>query len=143
MTRVVRGLLLATLALGACRRGPPTASATLGDLELRDGFAFRPITPASGAAYFRIRNTGRQPDTLLEVSSPVTRGAMFHGGDMAQLPVIAIPAGGEFTLAPGRTHLMLNDYDPLPQAGDSLPVVLRFARAGTLTVKLPVRRYSE
>ena len=131
------------LALGACRGGPPVASATLGDLRISEGFAFRPITPASGAAYFRVRNTGATADTLLEASSPITKGAMFHGGDMAHVDVIAIPPGGEFWLKPGGTHLMLTDYDPRPEAGDSLPVTLRFAHAGSVTLKLPVRRYNE
>lgn len=143
MSRPAPHALLLLLALGACRSGPPTASATLGDLRISEGFAFRPITPASGAAYFRVRNTGAVADTLLEASSPVTRGAMFHGGDMAHLDVVEIPAGGELYLKPGATHLMLTDYDPVPQAGDSLPLVLRFAHAGSVTLALPVRRYNE
>jgi copper(I)-binding protein len=136
-------LAAVVLAAPACRQGPPTASATLGDLRITGGFAYRPITPASGAAYFRVRNTGTVPDTLLGASSPVTRSAMFHGGDMGHLEAIVIVPGSEVVLEPGGTHLMLTDYARTPEAGDSLPVELRFARAGTITLALPVRRYTE
>lgn len=143
MTPRLRGALGALLLLAACQGGPPTASAKAGDLRISSGFAYKPITPVSGAAYFRVRNTGRVADTLLEASSPVTRGAMFHGGDMAHMTVIPIEPGQEFVLEPGGTHLMFSDYDPVPEAGDSLVVVLRFARAGSVTLALPVRRYGE
>jgi copper(I)-binding protein len=140
-----RGVTLAALAVAlvACAGRPPTARARAGDIEIRDGFAYEPITPASGAAYFRIRNTGAAPDTLLEVTSPAARDASFHGNAMQHLAVLAVPPGAEVTLAPGGTHLMLSDYSTVPAAGDSLTVTLRFARAGSVTLKLPVRRYGE
>jgi copper(I)-binding protein len=120
---------------------PPSAGGSLGDLRFSEGFAYEPIIQASGAAYIRIENRGTLPDTLLEASSPAATGAMFHGGSMTHMMVLPIPAAGELRLEPGGTHIMLQEFTVLPRAGDSLAVTLRFARAGSVTLKLPIRLY--
>lgn len=138
------GLIAAVLLLGAClESGPPGASARAGDLRIDHGFAFEPITAASGAAYFRIQNPGTVPDTLLEATSPVAGSASFHASGMAHLEALPVPAGGEVELKPGAMHLMLTNFTAVPKAGESLTLTLRFARAGTVTLQLPVRRYGQ
>jgi copper(I)-binding protein len=141
--KALTGLGLAGLALLGCRGESRGASATLGEIRIDHGFAYEPITPASGAAYFRIRNDGSAADTVLEASSPVARMAAFHASGMAHLVALAIPAGGAVELKPGATHLMLTEFSAPPKAGDSLTVTLRFAHAGTITLRLPVRRYGQ
>lgn len=132
------------VSLGACRApGLPAASATLGTLSLTGGFAYEPIIQASGAAYLEIANTGGEPDTLVSVSSPMAAGAMFHGGAMSHLAVIPIPAGGRVALTPGGTHIMFSEFSAMPAAGDSLPVTLVFARAGRVSLELPIRKYGD
>jgi copper(I)-binding protein len=132
------------LGLAACGTGKASGATTrIDDLEITRAFAYEPITAASGAAYFRIDNTGTLADTLVEAVSPAARGATFHGGSMAHLNALPLPPGGHVVLEPGGTHLMLTDFTALPHAGDSLTVTLRFARAGSVTLKLPVRRYGE
>lgn len=144
MTRHALLLLACALAGTGCRKDAGAgASATVGDLVVDHAFAYEPITAASGAAYFRVRNSGSVADTILEASSPVARGAMFHGSNMGHLEGLEIPAGGEVELKPGATHLMLSDFSAPPAAGDSLELTLRFAHAGSLTLKLPVRRYGQ
>lgn len=145
MSRVPRGLALAALvSIAGCREAaPPSASAKVGDLTVDHAFAFEPITAASGAAYFRIRNGGTVADTVLNAASPVARAASFHGSSMTHLDVLEIPPGGEVELKPGATHLMLTDFSALPHAGDSLAITLRFARAGSVTLQFPVRRYGQ
>lgn len=133
--------LVAGILLACGSPPPPAAAGALGELRFSEGFANEPIIQASGAAYLRIENRGALPDTLLEASSPAARGAMFHGGAMAHLMVLPIPAGGELRLEPGGTHIMFEDFSAMPQAGDSLAVTLRFARAGSVTLQLPVRTY--
>ncbi len=143
-SRHLRPLLLTIVLAAACHRaGPPAATATLGDLQLDQGYAFEPITLASGAAYFRVTNHGTAEDTIVSVSSPAAAGAAFHGSNMGHLEVLPIPAGGTVELKPGGTHLMLTTYSAMPRAGESLTLVLQFAHAGTLNLKLPVRRYGE
>jgi copper(I)-binding protein len=114
----------------------------VGDLRIDRGFAYEPITAASGAAYFRIRNGGGAADTLLAATSPGTQGASLHGSGMAHLEVL-IPPGGEVELKPGAAHLMLMGFRVVPKAGESLAVTLRFAHAGDVTLELPVRRYGQ
>ena len=144
MIRLASLLLAAVLGLTACARTTARgASATAGDLIIENAFAFEPITAASGAAYFRVRNKGSVADTLLEASSPAARAASFHGSNMGHLEVLEIPPGGEVELKPGATHLMLTDFSAPPAAGDSLELSLRFARAGTVTLRVPVRRYGQ
>jgi periplasmic copper chaperone A len=138
-----RAAILFTLVLPACQASAPSANVIAGDLRITDGFAYEPIIQASGAAYFTVRNTGSVPDTLLGISSPAASGAMLHGGTMAHLSVVEIPAGGTVTLKSGDTHIMLSDFITMPRAGDSLPVTVEFAHAGSVTLQLPVRKYGE
>lgn len=145
MSRAPCSLSLAFLVsiAGCGKAAPPSASAKVGELTVDHAFAFEPITAASGAAYFRIRNGGTAADTVLEATSPVARAASFHGSSMAHLHVLEIPPGGEVELKPGAMHLMLTDFSALPHAGESLAVTLRFARAGSVTLQVPVRRYGQ
>ncbi|HWA16721.1 MAG TPA: copper chaperone PCu(A)C [Gemmatimonadales bacterium] len=137
------GSAVLLLGIMACQQAAPVATATAGDLRITRAFAYEPIIQASGAAYFTVKNTGAVPDTLLGVSSPASVGAMLHGGSMAHLSVIEIPAGGTLVLKSGDTHVMLSDFITMPHAGDSLPLTLQFAHAGRVDLKLPVRKYGE
>lgn len=141
--RPLASTLLAAAALAACRPSAPAASADVGELQIRDGFAYEPVIPASGAVYFRIRNRGKVADTLLEARSPAASEGMFHGASMRHLHELPILPGEELVLKPGGTHLMLSEFTQVPKAGDSLTVVLHFSRAGEVTLRLPVRRYVE
>ncbi|MFN8653385.1 MAG: copper chaperone PCu(A)C [Gemmatimonadales bacterium] len=137
-------IALALLGAAACGKKAPTgASIATGDVVIDNAFAFEPITAASGAAYFTVHNHGAAADTILEASSPVTKAASFHGSNMGHLMALEIPAGGSVELKPGGTHLMLTDFSPPPVAGDSLTLSLKFAHAGTVTLKVPVRRYGQ
>lgn len=141
--RTQLGLTAIALSLIACQPSVPAAKASVGDLRITNGFAYEPIIQASGAAYFTVQNTGSVPDTLLGISSPAAAGAMLHGGSMAHLSVVEIPAGGTLTLKSGDTHVMLSDFITMPHAGDSLPLTVEFARAGSVSLQLPVRKYGE
>ena len=135
--------VVAVAALVACRSTVPEARVTVGDLRITQGFAYEPIIQSSGAAYFTVENRGSTPDTLLGVSSSAAAGAMLHGGAMAHMSALEIPAGATIALRSGDTHVMLSDFTTMPRAGDSLPVTLQFARAGSVTLQLPVRMYGE
>ena len=134
-------LALALATAGCGGTAPPTASATLGDLRITRGFAFEPITAQSGAAYLAITNAGSAADTLEDATSPVAAETMFHGGSMASMTSVVIPAGGHVIFEPGGAHIMLTSFSSVPKAGDSLQLTLVFARAGRVTLELPVRKY--
>lgn len=141
--RTSRVLPTLLLLLGACGGGPPSATAVAGELHISNGFAYEPIIPASGAAYLTITNDGTTPDTLMEVSSPAAAGAMLHASSMGHLMALPIPAGGTVALEPGGTHIMFSDFSEVPKAGDSLSVTLVFARTGSVSLRLPVRKYGD
>jgi copper(I)-binding protein len=140
--------LLLLLATACSARGADVVS--VGDLGVHSTFAFAPPTTSEAAGYFTVVNRGRRPDTLLTITAPIAAGAMLHGqaqdgGIVRMQPIEApvIPAHDSLVLAPGSTHLMLMTLDHLPKPGDTIAVTLNFARAGAVTVALPVRAYGD
>ena len=67
------------------------------------------------------------------------------GNIMRMRPVetLAIKAGGTAELKPGSFHVMLTDLKAPLVAGGTVPLVLRFERAGEQTFVLPVRVEAE
>ena len=137
------------LLAAACSRGDGRV-VSAGDLEVRDAFAFSPPTTSEAAGYFTVVNRGSTPDTLLAISSPIAASAMLHGqvpdGGMVRMEHVeaaVIPARDSLVLAPGGMHVMFMDLERRPQPGDSIAVRLRFARAGEVTLMIPVRSYSD
>jgi len=121
-----------------------------GNLEIHGAFAFAPPTTTEAAGYFTVVNHGSSPDTLVSITSPIATSAMLHqqvpdGGMMRMEHVAAapVPPGDSLVLAPGGVHLMLMNLSQLPKPGDSIAVSLVFARAGSVTVSLPVRPYGD
>lgn len=142
-------LLVLPFLLGACTAAEPGV-VRKGDLEIHGAFAFSPPTASEAAGYFTVVNRGSVPDTLVGITSPVAASAMLHaqvpdGGMMRMEHVEApvLPPRDSLVLAPGGNHLMLMNLDHLPQPGDSISVTLAFARAGAVTVVLPVRSYAD
>jgi copper(I)-binding protein len=141
-----RGIILLLLAGCATHDGNVRA----GDLEIHGAFAFAPPTRSEAAAYFTVVNHGLVADTLVDISSPIAQSGMLHqqvpeGGrvHMEHVAVPVVPAGDSLAMAPGGMHVMFTNLESLPQAGSSIVVRLRFARAGDVTIKVPVRSYGD
>jgi copper(I)-binding protein len=142
-------LLLPVLLLLACSGDPlldrvASSRVSVGELELTAIYALPPFTDAPMPVYFQVTNRGVFPDTMVAATSPITGMAMLHGGSMDHRMAVVIPAGETVTLEPGGLHVMLEP--PLtvrPVRGDSAAVTLRFARAGSVTVQVPVIGYDE
>ena len=100
----------------------------------------------TGAGFLAIANRGAAADRLVGASSPIARVTEIHThlreGDILRMrPVAAVdlPPGGTVTLQPGGFHLMLIGLkEPLVQ-GQSVPLTLRFERAGEVQVMLAVQ----
>jgi copper(I)-binding protein len=111
--------------------------------------AWARITPAAtnvGAAYFTIINHTAEADTLLSVASPVAAQAELHrtiteDGIARMRPAgkVLVPARGSVKAEPGGLHVMLHQLVRPLVAGERVPLILRFARAGAVTVTLEVR----
>ena len=144
----MKAALLLVCIVGCAPRGPRVVKA--GSLEIHGAFAFAPPTTSEAAGYFTVVNRGLSPDTLVRITSPMATSAMLHmqvpdGGMVRMQPLDAapVPPRDSLVLAPGGTHLMLMNLSHLPAPGDSIPVSVVFARAGSVAVGLPVRSYGD
>ncbi|WP_294251405.1 copper chaperone PCu(A)C [uncultured Sphingomonas sp.] len=123
----------------------------LGSLEIAHPWT-RQTAPGqrNGGGFLVVTNKGRAADQLVDVASPVADKVELHtmsmdGGIMRMRPVtggLPIPAGGTLTLAPGGYHVMLIGLKAPLTLGTMVPLTLRFARAGTITVQLKVEPVS-
>jgi len=94
--------------------------------------------------FMKIENKGIA-DQLLSASSPAAGEVQLHEMamegtvmKMRQVKDIPVPAGGSVELKPGGLHLMLMNIKAPLAAGESVPVKLKFAKAGEVEVKMPV-----
>ena len=121
-----------------------------GDVEITHPFATPTPTGASnGAAYVAtLENTGKQPDRLIRVSTPVAQRAEIHtmavdaGGVMRMREVgeIALPPGVPVKMRPGDGyHLMLMGLKQPLKEGDKFPMTLEFERGGKAEVEVAVQ----
>jgi copper(I)-binding protein len=99
----------------------------------------------AGAAYLHIRNDGNSADTLLEVLAEGQAGMLMttEGTRMIMVSREAISPGADVTMRPGGMHLMFEGLRTSTTVGDTVPLTLRFARAGELGVRVPVVAYGE
>jgi hypothetical protein len=139
VTRVARVLALA-LAVAGC--GAPNGVGVSG--------AWARSTPEGAtvaAVYVTLRSA--MGDTLLGVSVPadVAREAQLHevvrdaAGrlGMHELARLPLPAGRDVSMQPGGMHVMLVGVARPLAPGGTITLTLRFARAGTLVQRVPVR----
>jgi copper(I)-binding protein len=105
------------------------------------------MAPIDTALYMTIRNTGSQPDRLLQVKSDMATRIELHtvekqGNDMVmhQVSSIEVPAGGEVQLMPGSFHVMLFGLTRDLKTGDRVDFTLQFEKAGAVTIQAQVRQ---
>lgn len=147
-----RALLAAPLAaLMALAAGSANShDFRVGDIVIDHPYAV-PMVPGArtGAVYLRtLRNTGTQPDQLLGASTPAAGSVEVHrmsmeGDVMRMRPVDALPLppGSALPMRQGgEYHLMLLQPTSTLKVGDSFPLTLRFARAGSKTVTVTVQQ---
>lgn len=121
-----------------------------GDVEITHPFATpTPAGAVNGAAYVAtLENTGKQPDKLLRVSTPIAQRAEIHtmsvdaGGVMRMREVTDIPLvpGTPVKMRPGDGfHFMLMGLKQPLKEGDSFPLTMEFERGGKTEVKVVVQ----
>jgi copper(I)-binding protein len=148
---VLFGAILSSFALavpfgatsGATQSASSKITARVGPLEVIDPFLPDPASPTVAAIYLTVKNTGSRPDELISASSPISADSMLmkenaHGSTMGMLAELRIPAHGQASLKPGRDHLMLEQPKMKFKVGRTVLVTLRFERAGSVTLKVPV-----
>jgi copper(I)-binding protein len=120
------------------------ASAQTGGLQVENAWArATPGKSQIGAAYVTIQSP--TPDRLVAASTPVAKEAQLHTMEMSGMvmkmrPIsgVDIPADKPVTLRPGGMHIMLMGLKEPLKAGQSFPLTLNFAKAGTRTVDVAV-----
>ena len=119
-----------------------------GDLAIETPWArATPPNARTGAAYLTLTNHGSAPDRLVSASSAAAERLELHahvndGGvmRMKQIDAITLSPGERVSLRPGGLHVMLIDLKGPLRENTRVPVVLRFATAGEVTVEVPVLR---
>jgi copper(I)-binding protein len=148
-------LVVAALAVVALL-GPAGCGAGAGGsgsdarIEVADPWG-RPTPPRaeSAAFYLIVTNPSAVDDRLLGASSERCLTIELHDttmvdGVMAMRPAteeaLVVPAGRELLLEPAGLHAMCIDPPSPLVEGESIPLTLRFDRAGSATVSLQVEQ---
>ena len=122
-----------------------TKTVTTNAIKIEDAYT-RATVPGQQVAggFMKIENKG-VADQLISASSPVAAEVQLHemamDGNvmkMRQVKDILVPAGGAVELKPGGLHLMFMNIKAPLTAGETIPVKLKFAKAGEVEVKMPV-----
>jgi periplasmic copper chaperone A len=106
-----------------------------------------PNAARTGAVYVTLDNKSSSADRLTGGSSDVADKVQIHemsmtNGTMQMRELangLAIPAGGTVVLKPGSYHIMLIGLKKPLKAGETVPLTLTFAKAGKVSVKVPVQ----
>ena len=96
------------------------------------------------AGYMVMRNAGA-PDRLIGASSPAAERVEMHvterDGDVARMKQVkGYEVKSTFELKPGGAHLMFVNIKAPFKAGEKIPVVLRFEKAGEVKTQFHVGR---
>ncbi len=124
-----------------------------GDLTIEHPWA-RPTAGPNllGAAYMTLKNGGKEADTLQSASSPDAGMVMIHqniqgaNGVMEMRHVeggLTVPPGGTVALQPGGYHIMLMGLNHNLEEGESFPLKLSFAHAGSVDVEVKIEKKPE
>jgi copper(I)-binding protein len=106
-----------------------------------------PTGAMTGAVYMTLANKTNTADRLTAASSDVASNVQIHemtvvNGIMQMRQLtngLAIPAGGSVTLKPGSYHMMLIGLKKPLIAGQTLPLTLTFAKAGNISITVPIQ----
>jgi len=140
----MRRFILSTVAL--CAAASVTAAdVKVGNLSIDDVWARTGQPGQVSAAFMEIKNTGAA-DKIVSANCDCAKATELHDmkmGDgrmlMMQVPAMEIPANGELKLKPGSYHIMLIGLNRPLVAGETLPIKVKFEKAGEVTLQAKVK----
>ena len=141
-------LVLAAASAGAVSVRPTSNGASDG-VAIRDAWV-RASTErrTSSSGYCRIENATDRPLVLVRITAAGVRAAQVHAMEdhdgqmmMHPVPALTIPAHGAIDLAPGGTHIMLEDITRPLAAGTTLAIQFTFDDGTTRTTSAVVRPF--
>ena len=139
---ITAGIVVSNLVLAQA----VTKTVTTNTIKIEDAYT-RATAPGQQVAggFMKIENKTSAADQLVSASSPAAGEVQLHEMSMEgnvmkmrQIKDIAVPAGAVVELKPGGLHLMLMNIKAPLNAGETIPVKLKFAKAGEVEVKMPV-----
>lgn len=123
------------------------ATTTVGDLVIGEAWT-RQTPPGArvGGGYLSVTNNGTEADRLVGGSASFAERVEIHemavtDGVMRMRALksgLEIAPGQTIELKPGGFHVMFMGMKTSPRQGDTVPVRLRFERAGDVEVMMPV-----
>ena len=132
-------------AAACARQADIGAHGSTGDIRVIHAVAWSAADVKAATVGMEIGNGGDVTDTLIAVTSPAG-AAMLHtevaGQGMRPVPVLPLAPRASIRIGRGL-HVMVESLKEAPATGGTIPLTLRFARAGSIDLSVPVLRYSE
>ena len=134
-----------SIALAAALLVGLSTAAWAADIEVVQPFMRAvPMAGGTAAAFMTIKNNGGA-DKLLSAEATISKSVELHthikDGDifrMRKVEAIALPDHGAAELKPGGDHIMFIGLDAPVKEGATVPVTLKFEKAGAVVVQVPV-----
>jgi periplasmic copper chaperone A len=135
------------LLLGIATLSPTLAMAQTGSgPKVTEAWARPTVAGQQGGGGFMTLTGGAAPDRLLGARAAVAERMELHTMSMdgnvmrmREVPGIDVPAGGTVKLAPGGLHLMFMGLKQPLANGSTVPVTLRFEKAGEVVVDFKIQ----
>lgn len=141
------GVLLLGMTQGCAGGSTPPAAELTGDaVRIEEARAVQVPGGGTGAVYLDIVNPTSEDDVLEAVATPAAKVAEVHETveedglmKMEAFPEgLPVPAESLVALEPGGKHVMLMALEERLEPGSEIELELRFRRAGTLRITVPV-----
>jgi copper(I)-binding protein len=119
----------------------------IGDIYIGHPYARAGVPgQTSGGAYFSLENKSAGDDALLTAETPIAASVEIHSMSMdnnvmrmREVSSIELRPGEKVTMQPGKGyHLMLLGLKAPLKAGDKLPLILHFRKAGKVQTSILV-----
>ena len=140
----MRRFVLSTVAL-CIAASVSAADVKVGNLSIDDVWARTGQPGQVSAAFMDVKNKGTA-DKIVSAHCDCAKATELHDMKMAdgkmlmmQVPAMDVPANGELKLKPGSYHIMLIGLNRPLVAGETLPIKLKFEKAGEVTVQAQVK----
>ena len=140
----MRRFAIATAALCAAA-SVYAADAKVGNLSIDDVWARSGQPGQVSAAFMEIKNKGAA-DKIVSAHCDCAKATELHTMTMAdgkmimaQVPTMEVPANGELKLKPGGYHIMLIGLNRPLVSGETLPIKVKFEKAGDVTLQAKIR----
>lgn len=140
----MRRFVLSTVVL-CIAASVSAADVKVGNLSIDDVWARTGQPGQVSAAFMDVKNKGTA-DKIVSAHCDCAKATELHDMKMAdgkmlmmQVPAMDVPANGDLKLKPGGYHIMLIGLNRPLAAGETLPIKLKFEKAGEVTVQAQIK----